>query len=75
MQDALGSEEGPTSAPSPVSEANALAAAKEMHASSAGLKALCTFIAAEGLEDCRKCCGGHGVLLGESACIYALRNK
>lgn len=34
-----------------------------MHASSAGLKALCTFTAAEGLEECRKCCGGHGVLL------------
>jgi acyl-CoA oxidase len=28
------------------------------------LQALCTFVAAEGLEECRKCCGGHGVLLG-----------
>ena len=34
-----------------------------MHASSSGLKALCTFTTAEGLEDCRKSCGGHGVLL------------
>jgi acyl-CoA oxidase len=36
---------------------------KEMHASSSGLKALCTLEASQGLEDCRKCCGGHGVLL------------
>jgi acyl-CoA oxidase len=35
----------------------------EMHASSAGLKALCTYEGAAGLEECRKCCGGHGVLL------------
>uniref|UniRef100_A0A6S8AL55 acyl-CoA oxidase n=1 Tax=Aplanochytrium stocchinoi TaxID=215587 RepID=A0A6S8AL55_9STRA len=35
----------------------------EMHATSAGLKALCTFEGASGLEECRKCCGGHGVLL------------
>lgn len=34
-----------------------------MHATSAGLKALCTFTTADGLEECRKCCGGHGVLL------------
>jgi len=34
-----------------------------LHAMSAGLKALCTFSAADGLEECRKCCGGHGVLL------------
>ncbi|GAB5036544.1 acyl-oxidase [Nannochloropsis oceanica] len=32
------------------------------HASLAGLKSLCTTIAAEGIEDCRKCCGGHGYL-------------
>eukprot|EP01012_Entosiphon_sulcatum_P057344 TRINITY_DN810_c0_g1_i1.p1 TRINITY_DN810_c0_g1~~TRINITY_DN810_c0_g1_i1.p1 ORF type:complete len:686 (+),score=83.60 TRINITY_DN810_c0_g1_i1:2454-4511(+) len=35
----------------------------EVHATSAGLKALCTFVAADGLEDLRKCCGGHGVML------------
>ena len=35
----------------------------EMHASSAALKALCTFEGAAGLEDCRKCCGGHGAFL------------
>ncbi len=33
------------------------------HASLAGLKSLCTTIAAEGIEDCRKCCGGHGYLM------------
>ena len=35
----------------------------ELHAISSGLKALCTFEGAQGLEDCRKCCGGHGVLM------------
>ena len=34
----------------------------EAHAASAGLKALCTVSAVEGLEDLRKCCGGHGYL-------------
>ena len=34
----------------------------EAHAASAGLKALCTTQAVEGLEDLRKCCGGHGYL-------------
>eukprot|EP00755_Sulcionema_specki_P023178 Sspe_Gene.78272::Locus_48968_Transcript_2_2_Confidence_0.667_Length_2564::g.78272::m.78272/K00232/E1.3.3.6, ACOX1, ACOX3; acyl-CoA oxidase len=35
----------------------------EIHASSAGLKGLCCRLAADGMEDCRKCCGGHGYLL------------
>ena len=35
----------------------------EMHAISSGLKALCTFETASGLEECRKLLGGHGVLL------------
>jgi hypothetical protein len=30
----------------------------ETHATSAGLKALCSFITADGIEECRKCCGG-----------------
>lgn len=34
-----------------------------IHAMSAGLKALTTLEVADGMEDCRKCCGGHGVLL------------
>eukprot|EP00002_Diphylleia_rotans_P016704 TRINITY_DN3247_c0_g5_i1.p1 TRINITY_DN3247_c0_g5~~TRINITY_DN3247_c0_g5_i1.p1 ORF type:complete len:669 (+),score=153.34 TRINITY_DN3247_c0_g5_i1:60-2009(+) len=34
----------------------------EVHASSSGLKALTTSIAAEGIEICRKACGGHGYL-------------
>jgi acyl-CoA oxidase len=33
------------------------------HAATSGLKSLCTRIAADGIEDCRKCCGGHGYLL------------
>lgn len=32
------------------------------HAALAGLKSLCTTIAADGIEECRKCCGGHGYL-------------
>ena len=35
----------------------------EVASTSAGLKALCTILAAEGIEDCRKCCGGNGYLL------------
>jgi acyl-CoA oxidase len=36
---------------------------KELSATSAGLKSLTTLIATEGLEQCRKCCGGNGYLL------------
>ena len=36
---------------------------KEMAAMSAGLKALCTILALEGMEQCRRCCGGNGYLL------------
>jgi len=32
----------------------------ELHALSSGLKALCTQIAADGIEACRRTCGGHG---------------
>jgi len=49
-----------------MAEMNAGGAAVELpalHGTSAGLKALCTFEGASGLEDLRKCCGGHGVLL------------
>jgi acyl-CoA oxidase len=35
----------------------------EIAATSSGLKALCTFFAWQGIEDCRKCCGGNGDLL------------
>eukprot|EP00042_Codosiga_hollandica_P043454 m.411794 g.411794 ORF g.411794 m.411794 type:complete len:658 (+) comp56558_c0_seq1:126-2099(+) len=33
---------------------------KEVHATSSGLKATCTWMAAEGIETCRLACGGHG---------------
>jgi flavocytochrome c len=36
---------------------------KELSATSAGLKSLTTKIATDGVEDCRKCCGGNGYLL------------
>ncbi|KAI8145925.1 acyl-CoA dehydrogenase/oxidase [Fennellomyces sp. T-0311] len=32
----------------------------DLHASSSGLKSLTTTMALEGLEDCRRACGGHG---------------
>ena len=35
----------------------------EIAATSAGLKGVCTAIAASGIEDCRQCCGGNGYLL------------
>ena len=44
-------------------EASLLDTMPEIHACSAGLKGLCTFLASEGIEDLRKCCGGHGYLL------------
>jgi len=34
----------------------------ELHATSSGLKAACTSAAAEGIEVCRRACGGHGYL-------------
>jgi len=36
---------------------------KELSTTSAGLKSLTTILAINGLEDCRKCCGGNGYLL------------
>eukprot|EP01123_Difflugia_compressa_P002945 TRINITY_DN1378_c0_g1_i2.p1 TRINITY_DN1378_c0_g1~~TRINITY_DN1378_c0_g1_i2.p1 ORF type:complete len:373 (-),score=68.60 TRINITY_DN1378_c0_g1_i2:218-1336(-) len=36
---------------------------KEIAATGAGLKGLCTYMAWEGIEDCRKCCGGNGYLM------------
>eukprot|EP00005_Dracoamoeba_jomungandri_P012469 CAMPEP_0174275486 /NCGR_PEP_ID=MMETSP0439-20130205/59850_1 /TAXON_ID=0 /ORGANISM="Stereomyxa ramosa, Strain Chinc5" /LENGTH=726 /DNA_ID=CAMNT_0015367591 /DNA_START=8 /DNA_END=2188 /DNA_ORIENTATION=+ len=35
----------------------------EISAMSAGLKAFCTYLAGNGIEDCRKCCGGNGYLM------------
>jgi len=40
-------------------------------ATSAGLKALCTVIAWQGIEDCRKCCGGNGYLLNSGIASIA----
>ena len=33
---------------------------KEVHVNSSGLKALTTGVTSDGIEVCRKCCGGHG---------------
>ena len=32
----------------------------ELHATSSGLKSLCTYLTADGIEVLRKACGGHG---------------
>jgi acyl-CoA oxidase len=35
---------------------------QDIHASSSALKSFTTMVAADGIEDCRKACGGHGFL-------------
>lgn len=46
----------------------------DIHASTSALKSFCTTVAADGMEDCRKSCGGHGFLqssgLPELVCSY-----
>jgi len=44
-------------------ESGDLTALPEVHATSSGLKSLTTRLAADGIEECRKACGGHGYLL------------
>jgi acyl-CoA oxidase len=39
---------------------NDLSLLKEVHINSSGLKALTTSVTSDGIEVCRKCCGGHG---------------
>eukprot|EP00252_Welwitschia_mirabilis_P014717 TRINITY_DN3252_c0_g1_i1.p1 TRINITY_DN3252_c0_g1~~TRINITY_DN3252_c0_g1_i1.p1 ORF type:complete len:660 (+),score=129.61 TRINITY_DN3252_c0_g1_i1:80-2059(+) len=41
---------------------NNFSALAEVHACTSGLKALTTSIAADGIETCRRACGGHGYL-------------
>lgn len=43
-------------------QADAGARMARAHASLAGLKSMSTTVAADGIEDCRRCCGGHGYL-------------
>jgi len=43
----------------------------ELAATSGGLKALCTYMASQGIEDCRKCCGGNGYLLSSGVAALA----
>jgi len=38
----------------------ASAAASAMHASTCALKSCCTYLTADGIEECRRACGGHG---------------
>lgn len=35
----------------------------DVHASSSGLKSLCTIMASAAIEECRRACGGHGYSL------------
>ncbi|KAI3716853.1 hypothetical protein L1987_68048 [Smallanthus sonchifolius] len=44
-------------------EANDFSTLPETHACTAGLKALTTAATADGIEECRKLCGGHGYLI------------
>lgn len=44
----------------------------EMHAASSGLKSLCTMLAADGIEVCRRAMGGHG--FGGGSGIIPLNN-
>ena len=36
---------------------------QDFHATTSALKSFCTTISADGIEDCRKACGGHGYLV------------
>ncbi|EXJ95190.1 hypothetical protein A1O1_00309 [Capronia coronata CBS 617.96] len=45
----------------------------EMHAASSGLKSLCTTLAADGIETCRRAMGGHG--FGGGSGVIALNNE
>lgn len=50
----------------------------EVHATSSGLKAISTIFAANGMEECRKACGGHGFSsfsgIGELFTTYVSNN-
>jgi acyl-CoA oxidase len=41
-------------------ESSDASALPEVHATSSGLKAYTTWVTSNGIEECRKCCGGHG---------------
>ena len=41
-------------------QSNGLSLLADTHASSSGLKSLCTITAAGAIEECRRACGGHG---------------
>ena len=40
----------------------------QLHIQSSGLKALCTDISTEGIEVCRRSCGGHGYMMVSGMC-------
>jgi len=48
-----------------------LDALPEIAATSSGLKALCTYLTSQGIEDCRKCCGGNGYLMASGIASLA----
>ncbi|XP_042505507.1 peroxisomal acyl-coenzyme A oxidase 1-like [Macadamia integrifolia] len=56
-------------------QANDFSTLPEAHACTAGLKSLTTTATADGIEECRKLCGGHGYLcssgLPELVAVYA----
>ena len=40
-----------------------------VHGVLCGLKAICTRLCTDGIEECRKCCGGQGYLLASGVCL------
>jgi acyl-CoA oxidase len=54
-----------------INSGGVLEGVEEMHATSSGLKSYCTRVAADGLEDLRRCCGGHGYLLNSGVAAVA----
>lgn len=47
----------------------------EVHANAAGLKAVCCCMAADGIEDLRRSCGGHGYLMSSGIAALELDYK
>jgi alkylation response protein AidB-like acyl-CoA dehydrogenase len=47
-----------------------LSSLPEIAATAAGLKGLTTFLASQGMEDLRKCCGGHGYLMASGVSAH-----
>ena len=47
----------------------------DVHATTSALKSYCTTFTADGIEDCRKACGGHGFLVCSGLGLWWLADK